>query len=804
MVIGKVLSALGLIVATAAPVPVAHVDNGPVGWDVYRHVDALGLPQDGARSQQFSSFDRAGGNDDGFQGTYSCLRTTADGCVIAERAGAGELSSMWFTRDNGVMTATGRIKIELDGRTVLAAPLQDVVDGKLGAPFVWPLVGNGDDTAGGSVIKVPMPYRQSMRVTVQNNPLFYHVTYRTFADPTGVATFDPTDHAQDVIDRLRAFGLRDPKPPLPGASTVTAAADTLAGNSTTLAQLTGPGEITQLRLRLPQLVPSPRVGDDGRAFGAGGHSSFTVAIDPANSGVRLTRRYDPGIGNQRANLVVDGVAAGQWANGAAGPGQQWADQTIELPAALTAGKSSLHVENDFVSSSLDVNEFRYDVHSEVDPDWNRTDVVDLGPNHPGEEQAHGYQIAAPTWQGTRVYRYPTDPDQVDATNSVLSGARLVISFDGQTTVDAPLGEFFGSGLGQFDTRTLMSSIDAAPGGWYTSWWPMPFSSNATVQLVNSSGIAVTGATAEITSAPAAAGRDPFHATHIASTTQPGVDYPFLDVRGHGVFYGVTHTMRGLIPTGNQRAYLEGDERVFVDGSSSPSWHGTGTEDFYESGWYFRDGTTYAMPLAGNPAYQVGSDGCQYDCTGTYRLMLPDSVPFATGLRFGIEHGPVDDAPASYSSTAYWYGSGTLTAVPSDLVDPTSSASRASHSYQASSESVSSLSSSFEGSDRPTTVTGSVTFTSGPITFTTALSPSNHGFRLVRTGSQASPYQSASVFVNDHLVGSWLQPLGNSHSQWLTDSFTVPGAFSSPITVRLEPAAGSPPWSASQYQVLSLP
>jgi len=81
MVIGKVLCALGLVVATTQPVP--HIDNGPVGWDVYRHVDALGLPQDGAGSQQFSSFDRAGDNNDGFQGTYSCLRTTADGCPKA-------------------------------------------------------------------------------------------------------------------------------------------------------------------------------------------------------------------------------------------------------------------------------------------------------------------------------------------------------------------------------------------------------------------------------------------------------------------------------------------------------------------------------------------------------------------------------------------------------------------------------------------------------------------------------------------------------------------------------------------------
>jgi len=53
-------------------------------------------------------------------------------------------------------------------------------------------------------------------------------------------------------------------------------------------------------------------------------------------------------------------------------------------------------------------------------------------------------------------------------------------------------------------------------------------------------------------------------------------------------------MRGLIKTGNLRDYLEGDERVFIDGQQSPVIYGTGTEDFYESGWFFRGGVTYDM------------------------------------------------------------------------------------------------------------------------------------------------------------------------------------------------------------------
>ncbi|HYO52263.1 DUF2961 domain-containing protein [Archangium sp.] len=39
-----------------------------------------------------------------------------------------------------------------------------------------------------------------------------------------------------------------------------------------------------------------------------------------------------------------------------------------------------------------------------------------------------------------------------------------------------------------------------------------------------------------------------------------------------------------------RGGLEGDERVHVDGSLTPQLYGTGTEDFYESGWYFSRGT----------------------------------------------------------------------------------------------------------------------------------------------------------------------------------------------------------------------
>jgi hypothetical protein len=96
----------------------------------------------------------------------------------------------------------------------------------------------------------------------------------------------------------------------------------------------------------------------------------------------------------------------------------------------------------------------------------------------------------------------------------------------------------------------------------------------------------------------------------------------------------------------------------VDGETRPSFHGTGTEDFYEGGWYFTSGfrtKPFTLPLNGFPSVLERSSGCEVkDCRSVYRLMLADAVPFRRSLRFGIEHGPTNDVDAVYSSTAFWY------------------------------------------------------------------------------------------------------------------------------------------------------
>ncbi len=782
--------------------------KGTVGWDTYRRLDQLPMLSTGVQTQQFSSFDRSGGN-----GDFShCLAQTGEGCVIAQRSGAGEIDSIWFTRDGGDVSATGNITIELDGKTVLHADLQDVVNGGLGAPFVYPLVANADQSSGGDYILVPMPFRSSMRVITDVDPIYYHVSYRSFADSYGVKTFDPSDPATDVIAKLRATGTADPKPAQPNVTTQSSSFDLAPGSTKNLATEHGSGLLTAVSLHLPQLAVAVgrRVNDDGRAFGANGYDQYTVAIDPGNDGLRLTRRLDASIGNQDADVLVDGIKVAQWTGLPAAPGQ-WRNQSVYLPASATAGKSSIVVRDSFVSSDVDYNTFTYWVASKVGGSYQHTDTVDVGPDHTAAEAAHGYTIVGQTFEGSRDYSYPPSAaDQRAAAKStqILQHARLQISFDGRVLVNAPIGQFFGSGLGGYEVNALMSSVHPTTRT-LTAWWPMPYRSSASVALVNNSGARVTGAGASVS-----ASRNPawgqaladgsaayFHATANAQPTTPGKDYLFLQASGRGKFVGVSHQMQG--PT--SRGYLEGDERVYVDGSHTPQIHGTGTEDFYEGGWYFNR-ETFSDPFNGESAHETGTSGCpsDEDCTSTYREMLADGVPFSSSITFGIEHGGVDDVQADYSSTAFWYGATGDGLRWSDGVDVGNAASESAHQY--SGGDASTLTATFEGNDGPQQpVTDDLRTAASPVRFRVAVDPHNTGVTLRRTSDQTNAYQSATVRVDGKLAGDWIEPLGNASHAWLDDAFAIPARLTvgkAAITVSLTPDPGAPAWTAASYAVLS--
>jgi hypothetical protein len=510
---------IALVAACLAPAPGAAAApitaKGPVGYDSLRRLDLLPLLRPGVQARQFSSYDRLGFNNDGVRGTYSCLRRTAAGeCVIAEHDGPGEVDSLWFTRDRGVVTRNGVLRVELDGRTVVDAPLQSVVNGGLGGAFAFPLVANAFQSSGGVYVKVPMAFRSRMQITTSATPLYHHVAWRAFGDDTGVNTFDPAENAADVLATLHAAGLRDPKPAVPGATTEALPFALPPGRSITLTRHGGSGVITALSLRL-RSISAPRA-------------------------------------------------------------------TLPLP---------------------------------------RTDL----------------------------FRF----------------LRVRIYFDGVRTVDAPIGEFFGSGVAPATVRALMFSSSPLAFGWLNAWWPMPYARGASISLYNGSRTSVFAADARITSAhsPTWGGliksgqAGHFHATSLRGYTSAGRDWPLLVRSGRGLVVGVVQSMRGATGLRGvaQRGYLEGDESVSVDGASTALYHGTGTEDFYEGGFYFLHGP-FTRPLTGAPVHRVGGVACPLaDCTGAYRLRVGVAIPFTRSIRFTIEHGNRNLVRGFYGSTVLWYG-----------------------------------------------------------------------------------------------------------------------------------------------------
>lgn len=115
------------------------------------------------------------------------------------------------------------------------------------------------------------------------------------------------------------------------------------------------------------LFPTPAIEDDGVSFA--GSSKFKVKIDPENRGVRVRRRLDKNINQQKANVYVDGklVTERPWYtvdHYRTFRDIRWVDSDFEIPAKYTAGKSeiTLTIEN-LGGSEREWNEFHYWIFS---------------------------------------------------------------------------------------------------------------------------------------------------------------------------------------------------------------------------------------------------------------------------------------------------------------------------------------------------------------------------------------------------------------------------------------------------------
>ncbi len=244
--LAMVLGASGTARGIAAP------DRKPVfGIEALCRLDLLPRLKSSASVGCVSSYDRSGGNDDGFSGKYSFLRKEAGGLVIADLKGPGTI-----TRIHTPSPSDDVIEFYFDGEAKprLSLKWSALFDGTR-PPFLPPVVGAG---VGGHWSYVPLGYQKSCKVVVKAAEFnFYQINYATFPKGTVVPTYQepcPPDflgRLEDAGKILRASGTDISPYLVPEGTpikTESLRATLTPGRPVTIFETAEPGRIVGLRL----------------------------------------------------------------------------------------------------------------------------------------------------------------------------------------------------------------------------------------------------------------------------------------------------------------------------------------------------------------------------------------------------------------------------------------------------------------------------------------------------------------------------------------------------------------------------
>ncbi len=235
-------------------------------------------------------------------------------------------------------------------------------------------------------------------------------------------------------------------------------------------------------------------------------------------------------------------------------------------------------------------------------------------------------------------------------------------WDGESSpsVEVPIGDFFGLGLGEyFVYQSALLAVASIKG--LNAYFQMPFANAARMTVTNEGDVPTHSfyfAIDYITfdRLPDDVGR--FHAQYRQAAPCKAVvsdgknlsgrnNYVFMEATGKGHFMGVTMSVLQ-----NENSWFgEGDDMIFIDGDSMPTINGTGTEDYFNGGWgygnepydYLHVGTPYIV----DPRC-IGGRYCQY------RWHIESPITFEKSIRVTIEHGTANDRSDDFYSVAYWY------------------------------------------------------------------------------------------------------------------------------------------------------
>jgi hypothetical protein len=235
-----------------------------------------------------------------------------------------------------------------------------------------------------------------------------------------------------------------------------------------------------------------------------------------------------------------------------------------------------------------------------------------------------------------------------------------LRWDGESlpAAELALGDLLGTGA--YDPAPRFSSLllGATEDEGYLRL-PMPFARGARVALENRGGreveLAATLVHEELAELPAGWGRLRVRASRApaATASSPRVGplaipaHPVLDERGRGKYVGVVLQ----VDWPYQGWWGEGDWLIWSDEEGwPPRYHGTGSEEYFNSGWTLFD----RKAISGYVKVHPGP-------VAVYSFHLGDAFPFERNLRVAVEtvgafggEQVIAERHPEWASAAFWY------------------------------------------------------------------------------------------------------------------------------------------------------
>jgi hypothetical protein len=269
---------------------------------------------------------------------------------------------------------------------------------------------------------------------------------------------------------------------------------------------------------------------------------------------------------------------------------------------------------------------------------------------------------------THIWITINSPEQFHLKKLIL---RMYWDDEATPSVETPIGDFFGLGLGDY---FMYQSFPLAVGSTkaLNAFFPMPFRKKAKVEVSNEGKLGVDNFYFNIDyrayPKPLPADTLYFHAQYRQATPNKGWtnnwqvnyeppvgnktnltgqdNYVWMEATGRGHFVGVTQSVLQ-----NQDGWWgEGDDMFFIDGETSPSIVGTGSEDYFLGAWNFGE-QSFSYGLFGAPVKGEERAGGR---SSVFRFHLDSPITFTKSLRATIEHGHANHRSDNYFSVAYWY------------------------------------------------------------------------------------------------------------------------------------------------------